>query len=353
MRAARSIGAALAVVLAAATGLARAQPDIVYGTQIGTGPSWLDHPAARWSFENGTVWDVVLGVALDEHWTMLLEMTSWQDAFLGTPAHLHSFGARGEWHPAGLARGPYTFASLGAGLTDGDVDKRAGFAAGAGGGWLVPLLPWLSVGLELAVRVHAYDDGDAGSANAAVVARFAGDRDVFATSAAGWTQSVFLAVGLGAGLAAIEHEQIDPGFAPGWAWDAVFGWSIDPRWAPAIQLTTWQTGILGTPYHLHTLDARVEWCPAVRGWCSTAAAGLATTDGDVRKRAGAGGSLATGWRWRIGPADTLTASIGVRAHVYPEGATAIQPSLTVELRTWGATESVSSESAGAAPDQED
>ncbi|MBI5515570.1 MAG: hypothetical protein HY909_17450 [Deltaproteobacteria bacterium] len=157
----RTSAAACALACACVCARAAAQPwapGLFFGTTMGVGAGWLEHPQVSEGPRAGFVWDVLAGWQLSPRWAAAAVLTSWQLTPIGTPWHLHTFGARVELAPW-EARAWYFAGVLGLAMTDGDVQKRAGVGAGVTVGHRWALNGWVSLAAEGGVLAHAYSDG--------------------------------------------------------------------------------------------------------------------------------------------------------------------------------------------------
>ena len=163
-----------------------------------------------------------------------------------------------------------------------------------------------------------------------------------AASAADRADTIFYGLAGGLGAAFPDDAQVGRGPKPGVLWEVAFGWSLGSHWALAVDFGTWQTELLGVPYHYHNgFTPRVEWAPGGDGGLVLAmAAGLGTTDGVVPPKVARRGLAVTprlGYRFDLGRGAALMPSLTAYTHRYTSGGGTLVPGLVVELRLYGTT----------------
>jgi hypothetical protein len=152
-------------------------------------------------------------------------------------------------------------------------------------------------------------------------------------------QDIFFGGVAGGAVAWIDHAELSKEARPGNYLALQFGGALSRRFSLGGEFTVWQTSVLGTPVHLHTIGPRVEFAPRPRtGLFVAATAGLALTEGELKARAGVGGALYGGYRWAMLPWMTLGFEAGGHAHAYENGAAAF-PLVAIQARFYGSRRS--------------
>ena len=150
------------------------------------------------------------------------------------------------------------------------------------------------------------------------------------------SQTVFLGMSVGAGLARIGQAGLSIEPRGGVEYDAVFGFGLTRRWAAGVELATWQPlNLDGNPSHVHLFALRVEYTFGPEdGLVMGTSLGMGVGDGSQTKRLGEGGGLQLGYRWPVGRGVTLAAEAGVHGVLYADGS-AVIPFAALQLRFYG------------------
>lgn len=128
------------------------------GGRVGASAFSYDHPEVPSGAHPGVITDYIFGLELTPMWSLAIELDTSQDDLFGRPFHLHTFAPRIEL-ASGRGDAPFVAASLGLGLTDGDVEKRAGLAGALSVGYRVMLSETIAVEAEGAGMTHVYPQG--------------------------------------------------------------------------------------------------------------------------------------------------------------------------------------------------
>jgi hypothetical protein len=134
--------------------------------------------------------------------------------------------------------------------------------------------------------------------------------------------------------ARIQQHGTQEHWRPGIAYELSFGWQASESWALGGQLSSVLVSIDIEPVELYTLGPRLDYSPEFVGPIASATLGLALTRTETDERAGIGGGLRAGHRFRLGSYLTIAGYGGALAHWYPDGWAAL-PFGIVELRLHG------------------
>jgi hypothetical protein len=169
---------------------------------------------------------------------------------------------------------------------------------------------------------------------------------IMAVAVQGHTQdrgdTIFFSTAVGLGEAWPDDVQFDRGPTLGVAWEVLVGWGLTEYLAVGIDFGTWQTSLLGLPFHFHNgFTPRLEWTPfGGDGLFFGVGSGLGTTDGVVppnRTRHGIAVNPRAGFRWALPGGAAVATVVGAWVHHYPGQGTAVVALSVLEIRMYGST----------------